>query len=146
MLTLWAHTKMSEARWQKIKWYVESEDDRAERPPTPSPPWSPCVCDRRRDVSETVAPGSPPLGHRSGLTPARASPPRGLTPHPGAAHAGSGLPTPGPHAPPWGGSRRRGRSPPPGLTPGLTPPTWGRLTGAIILTQNRGLCSRAVNL
>ena len=64
----------------------------------------------------TVAPGTPPLGQPPGLTPARASLPRGLTPDPGAAHGGEDgphpgphPPTPGPHARPWGGSRRRGR-------------------------------------
>ena len=28
----------------------KSDADRAERPPTPSQPWSPCVCERRRGV------------------------------------------------------------------------------------------------
>ena len=28
----------------------KSDANRAERPPTPSPPWSPCVCDRRRGM------------------------------------------------------------------------------------------------
>ena len=56
----------------------------------------------RADVIDLVAPGTPPLGQPPGLTPARASLPRGLTPDPGAAHGGED----GPH-----------------------PPTWGRLTG-----------------
>ena len=29
---------------------LQSDDNRAERPPTPSPPWSLCVCERRRGV------------------------------------------------------------------------------------------------
>ena len=37
---------------------------------------------------DLVAPGTPPLGQPPGLTPARASLPRGLTPDPGAAHGG----------------------------------------------------------
>ena len=57
---------------------------------------------QRAHVAALVAPGTPPLGQPPGLTPARASLPRGLTPDPGAAHGGED----GPH-----------------------PPTWGRLTG-----------------
>ena len=70
---------------------------------------------RSRDVIGPVAPGTPPpLRLPPGLTPARAFLPRGLTPDPGAAHGGEDGPHPGPH-----------------------PPTWGRLTGAM-LTRNRG--------
>ena len=68
------------------------------------------------DVIDMVGPGTPPLGHPPGLTPARASLPRGLTPDPGAAHGGEDGPYPGPHPP--------------------HPGEWGRLTGA--MTRNRG--------
>ena len=63
-----------------------------------------------RDVADMVGPGTPPLGHPPGLTPARASLPRGLTPDPGAAHGGEDGPHPGPH-PPTPGTAHGGNDP-----------------------------------
>ena len=61
-------------------------------------------------VAAMVGPGTPPLGQPPGLTPARASLPRGLTPDPGAAHGGEDGPHPGPH-PPTPGTAHGGNDP-----------------------------------
>ena len=63
-----------------------------------------------RNVTDLVGPGTPPLGQPPGLTPARASLPRGLTPDPGAAHGGEDGPHPGPH-PPTPGTAHGGNDP-----------------------------------